>query len=93
VDASLASVIGGGEFAHLDGATMVNVTLSERNLRDLLAQWDSGRERPVLSRLTEDGYMLIVCVEPDSMHYARRDPGEGGVGKSYPNDQREGVNN
>ena len=62
---------------------MVSVSLSERNLQDLIDQRENGRETPALSRMTEDGYLLTVRVEADDYHYAGREPGPGGVGKVY----------
>lgn len=71
MDCSVAAVFGVGEFGHLDGATMVSVTISERNLADLVKQQGMGRV-PVLSRLTEGSYILTLRVEPDDVHYRNR---------------------
>lgn len=76
MNAALASVMGTGDFALLDGATMISVTLSERNLRDLLAQWEE-RGHAVLTRRTEDDYLLTIRIETDDIHYAGREAGPG----------------
>lgn len=73
MNAALAAIrAAGGDFGHLDGATMISVTISERNLRDLMAQWEKQRGA-VISRITEDAYLLTVRVEPDEIHYAGRE--------------------
>lgn len=56
-----------------DGAAVV--TLSERNLRDLTAQF-AERGDADLSRMTDNGW-LIVLVESDEQHYQGRTPGRG----------------
>lgn len=54
------------------------VTLSQKNLRDLTAQVESGRETVALVRdIPEDGRRLYVVVEPDEVHYADRAAGPG----------------
>lgn len=61
---------------------VVHVTLSERNLTQLLAQRQLPFENslgadPALHRLCEDGTFLIVSAQTDSEHYERREPGPG----------------
>jgi len=58
---------------HYDGGAQV--TLSERNLRDLAWQLEHlGRAE--LHRMTEEGF-LRVLVEGDERHYKDREPGPG----------------
>jgi len=63
------------------GAT-VSVTLSERNLSQLLAALEAFEQgvpgfSPTLSRRCEDGTFLTVVAEPNDEHYERREPGPG----------------
>ncbi len=60
---------------HFDGNA--RVSLSERNLRDLLAQYDAWGEAE-LHRMTDEGF-LVVIVENDEKHYKGRliGPGSG----------------
>lgn len=58
-----------------DGA--IFVTLSERNVRDLLAQFEAGDPDAGLHRWTENG-MLSVGIESNEKHYGDRKPGPGG---------------
>lgn len=74
MNAALAAVSSSGEFGHLDGAVMVSVTLSERNLRSLLSQWEE-KEHAFLARRTEGDLLLSIRVEPDPVHYNGREPG------------------
>lgn len=60
---------------NLDGA--VHVTLSERNLKDLLASLEvSDSARRTLFRSTPKG-VLYVTAEDDIDHYTDRDAGPG----------------
>jgi hypothetical protein len=52
-----------------------HVELSERNLRDLLAQYELQGDCS-MGRLTTRGY-LIVTVRPNDVHYLDRAPGAG----------------
>ncbi len=57
---------------------IANVTLSETNLRSLLAAFEGGQDARMM-RQTEDGVRLIVTVEPDSKHYSDRPIGLWGI--------------
>jgi hypothetical protein len=59
----------------IDGG--IYVTLSERNVRDLLAQFEAGDVGAGLHRWTDNG-MLSVGIEANEVHYKDRDPGPGG---------------
>lgn len=67
------------------GISHFQVTLSERNLRDLLAQLASvsdevklGSRVPSLVRYdAEAGVILTVVAEHDDRHYANREAGPG----------------
>lgn len=49
------------------------VTLSERNVRELLAAFESGRDATIYRRMQDGtGQMLLVRVESDRAHYAAR---------------------
>jgi hypothetical protein len=56
---------------------LIHVTLSEKNLDDLVAQRAAGRNEPTLMRAQEDGTNLIVSVESNDLHYETRAPGPG----------------
>jgi hypothetical protein len=58
----------------IDGG--VYVTLSERNVRDLLAQFEAGDSDAGLHRWTENG-LLSVGIQADDAHYGNRKPGPG----------------
>lgn len=59
-----------------DGYYQTTVTLSERNLRHLLAAFEQEPHIAGLVRRTEAG-PLWVRVEADDVHYKDRDPGAG----------------
>lgn len=59
------------------GQQTAHVTLSERNLRDLLREYERSPFTAGLRRLCEDGTTLYVAVEADSRHYGTRTPGPG----------------
>jgi hypothetical protein len=72
----------------MDGA--VRVTLSERNLRDLMQQASDGtnpfvdnvnvKAQLIRRCATPNGdVVLLVQVEDDAMHYGDRTPGPGGL--------------
>ncbi len=66
-------VIGTGDGLSL----LVEVTLSRRNLRALLAKLDGApdsSERAIALR-EENGSFLVVRAEEDAAHYAGREPG------------------
>jgi len=54
----------------------ISVTLSERNLRTLLAKLDEPRSYRTLMRRTESGILLWVTAERDKQHYEERIPGD-----------------
>lgn len=70
-----------------DDARNVTVTLSRRNLLDLLAILDTRKMRKEgerassgsIHRYQEDGAFLCVTPEEDDLHYADRAPGPGAV--------------
>jgi hypothetical protein len=73
----LALLMGAKERAmdvNLD-ADGVEVELSERNLRDLLAIYELQGEAS-LGRMTSAGY-VSVTVKPNDVHYLGRTPGVG----------------
>lgn len=51
---------------------IIDVSLSERNLRRLLRELEDGGNLPQVRR-TEGEYLLTVWPETDEKHYARRD--------------------
>lgn len=53
----------------------VKISLSERNLRTLLAKLDEPESARTLYRRTFEG-LLIVTAEKDEEHYKDREPGE-----------------
>jgi hypothetical protein len=59
----------------IDGG--IYVTLSERNVRDLLAQYEAGDPDAGLHRWTENG-LISVGIQSDEVHYKDRKPGPGG---------------
>lgn len=60
-----------------EGHFGVTVTLSQRNLVDLLAQLQS-KGAGALHRMTDNGYLVVVA-ESDAAHYGDRTPGPGGL--------------
>jgi hypothetical protein len=58
------------------GQTFVTVLLSERNLKDLLAQVEQGSRMPQLVRRCDEGF-LTVQVQSDDEHYEKRVAGPG----------------
>jgi hypothetical protein len=74
-----------------NGQGVANVTISERNLRDLLRAYEAGQVASI-RRVCEDGTALYLTVEPDDIHYRNgRVPGPGiaadrnvGIGPSAP---------
>lgn len=58
-----------------DGAARVE--LSERNIRDLVEQFDTFGLAE-LHRMTDNGYLQVLVV-PDTQHYGEREPGPGGL--------------
>ncbi len=58
---------------HFDGGC--RVSLSQRNLYDLLAQVERYGEAE-LHRMTEEGWLVII-VQTDTAHYQGREPGAG----------------
>jgi hypothetical protein len=76
------------------GQGTANVTLSERNLRDLLRAYERNPRTASLCRLCEDGTHLYVTVEGDDQHYVNRHPGPGidanvGIGPAAPHSKRK----
>jgi hypothetical protein len=72
----IAMAIGAG-LGHLDGADVIQVTLSEHNLRTLLYRYEQSADQftnpsSSISRLTENGVLLSVWVETDKQHYSDR---------------------
>lgn len=73
----------GGYQAENGVERVVNVTLSERNLKHLLGALEffegplGGSHEPFLQRRCEDGTFLTVTAQTDSEHYERREPGPG----------------
>ena len=59
------------------GGVQVRVTLSRRNLEQLLAVLDSPMAEPFLVRQCEDGTVLYVEPQENDVHYERREPGQG----------------
>lgn len=59
------------------GQSTANVTLSERNLRDLLRAFERNPHTASIKRLCEDGTTVYVTVESDDEHYRGRKPGPG----------------
>jgi hypothetical protein len=59
----------------LDGITQVEVTLSRRNLRALIAKLGDSDSKRTIVRDEDNGMRLIVCSEPDDEHYGERPPG------------------
>ena len=56
----------------------VHVTLSERNLNDLVAAFQRQPNAATLRRMCENGMMLLVTIEADDKHYKDgRKPGPG----------------
>ena len=77
----------------LMGGSTANVTLSERNLRDLLRAFERNPHTASLRRQCEDGTLLYVTVEADERHYNGREPGPGignavGIGPCAPHSRR-----
>lgn len=54
------------------------VTLSRRNLVDLLAQLEKNGHGSI-ARLCADGVYCTVTVEENELHYGDRKPGPGGL--------------
>ena len=71
---------------YLGTDTAVLVTLSERNLRDLLRQFDKFRAAD-LRRLTDEGF-LVIQVEENDRHYGDREPGPGCFAATEPQHRR-----
>jgi len=75
------------------GQGTANVTLSERNLRDLLRAYEVQPNNTVLRRRCEDGTLLYITVESDEKHYVGREPGPGfgrvGIGPVAPHSVRK----
>lgn len=59
----------------LDGITQVEVTLSRRNLRALIAKLDDSDSKRTIARDEDNGVHLIVRAEPDDVHYVERPAG------------------
>ena len=55
---------------------VVEVTLSERNIRELLQAFESKSDEPALFRKI-DNRVLYIRVESDNEHYLGRKPGPG----------------
>jgi hypothetical protein len=76
------------------GQGTANVTLSERNLRDLLRAYERNPHTASLHRLCEDGTFLYVTVQADDVHYNGRVAGPGidanvGIGPAAPHSKRK----
>ena len=58
------------------GGEIVEVTISERNLRELSNMWtaveDGCELQPTLLRVVETGEFLSITVESDDKHYGGR---------------------
>lgn len=52
--------------------SMIAVTMSRKNLNQLLSALDEGSTVPILSRRQEDGSILYIAAEEDEIHYADR---------------------
>lgn len=53
---------------------VTTVTLSERNVRDMLAQYEAGRDGSLHRRMQDGtGQLLTVRMESDEKHYADRE--------------------
>ena len=71
---------------HLGTDAAVLVKLSERNLRDLLRQFDEFQIAD-LRRLTDEGF-LVIQVEENDRHYGDREPGPGCFAATEPQHRR-----
>jgi len=59
------------------GNSELFVTLSRRNVTQLLEALDRGYAEGTIHRRCEDGTILHVRVEEDADHYKNREPGPG----------------
>lgn len=66
------SILRNGDFGVFE-----SVSLSVRNLRDLLAQAEANGGHGSLVRTLPNGGTLAVRVEPNAVHYGNREPGPG----------------
>lgn len=61
-------------------AMFAHVTLSKKNVTDLLAALEANHPTPSLQRMLPDGVFLKVTIETDEDHYKDgRQPGPGFV--------------
>lgn len=67
--------MGGAMNAKLTDAN-VTVTLSLRNVHDMLRAFERGNDSTLI-RTTEAGITLRVSIESNEKHYAERRPGPG----------------